>query len=212
MLDRRMAGNRATYDEIGVAYAELNRELPQSVSESMDRFVTGLPPGALVADVGCGPGRDLAELRARGLAVVGFDLSLGMLRAGGHPGVAQGDLTRLPVQRGSLDGLWCAAALLHIPRERVAGTLDGFGWVLHAGGALHLSVQEGTGEEVRRAAAGRTDRDLFFVRYEEHELRALLQRSGFTITSVDRSEAGHRWLTLEARLDHASSAGTAAGA
>lgn len=199
MIHHRVASNRATYDEIGVAYAELNRELPQSVVESMDRFVAALPAVGIVADVGCGPGRDLAALRARGLIAVGFDLSLGMLNAGGSAAVAQADMTRLPVRRGSLDGLWCAAAFLHVPRELSAATLDGFALALRHGGVLHLSVAEGEGDEVQQARLG-ARRDLFVVHHHEDELTAMLERSGFAVRSVHRSESHRRWLTLGAVL------------
>jgi SAM-dependent methyltransferase len=193
----RLDVNRSTYDEIGVGYAELNRELPQSVIDSMDRFTAALPAGSVVADVGCGPGRDLAELRRRGLRVIGLDLSIGMLRAGGHPGVAQADMTTLPIASAALDGLWCAAAFLHIPRELSGVTLDGFARILRPGGRLHLSVQEGDGDEVRQARLGR-GQDLYYVLHQEEDLTALLSASGFVVDTVHRSEAERRWLTLGA--------------
>lgn len=198
MIHRRMDSNRATYDEIGAAYAELNRELPQSVVESMERFLAVVPPDSLVADVGCGPGRDLVELRRRGLRVIGFDLSVGMLRAGGLSGVALADMTRLPVRPGSLDGIWCAAAFLHIPRELSAGTVDGFAQALRPGGRLHLSVAEGEGDQVQPARLGE-GRDLFFVQHGEDALRELLRSSGFAITSVHRSQSHRQWLTIGAQ-------------
>ncbi len=44
-----------------------------------------------------------------------------MLAAAGRvlPGsLVQADIRRLPVRSGSLDGIWCCAALLHVPEDR----------------------------------------------------------------------------------------------
>ena len=188
---------RATYDDAGDLYAAANREVPESVRESLDRFLAGLPPSAVVADVGCGPGRDLAELRARGVTAFGFDLSWGMLRAADATGVVQADMTRLPVRTAALDGIWCAAAFLHVPRELDAQTLAGFARVVRPGGMLHLSVAEGAAEGIERARYG-VSGDLWVVQREEAVLRHDLASAGFTVKSVNRSESHRRWLTIGA--------------
>jgi SAM-dependent methyltransferase len=73
-----------------------------------------------VADLGCGPGSDGARFAGEGYRVVGMDLSAGMLaiaarRLDGR--VTQADLRRLPLVSGRLDGIWCVAALLHVPED-----------------------------------------------------------------------------------------------
>ena len=189
---------RETYDAIGDAYAAANADLPESVLEAMAAFVAALPTHAVVADVGCGPGRDLAELRRRGLRAVGFDLSLGMLRAGGQSGVAVANMTRpLPVASRSLDGIWCAAAFLHVPRELASSTLAIFGGVLKVGGVLHLSVSEGEGEGLERdpyLEAGVR----WFVHHTEADLLNLLAEHSYVVRQIRRSESRRRWLTITA--------------
>ena len=62
-------------------------------------FLAGLPPGGVVADLGCGPAVDGARLASKGCRVVGVDISAGMLRiaAEGLDGrVVQADLRDLP--------------------------------------------------------------------------------------------------------------------
>jgi SAM-dependent methyltransferase len=202
--DRRLEDiigtTRATYDDVGQLYADANREVPQSVRDSLDLFVAALPPTAVVADIGCGPGRDLAELRARGVTVFGFDLSWGMLRAGPMPAVVQADMTRLPVRSAALDGIWCAASFLHVPRELGAATLAGFARVVRTGGVLHLSVAEGSAEGVEPARYG-SNGDLWVVQRDEAELRRDLASAGFSVTTLSRSESHRRWLTLAAVRD-----------
>jgi hypothetical protein len=121
-----------------------------------------------------------------------------MLRAGGMSGVALADMTvGLPVADASLDGIWCAAALLHVPRPLVPATITGFAAALRPAGRLHLSVSEGTGEGFERdsyIAAG----DRWFVHHEEAPLVELLARSGLVVVNLRRSKSRRRWLTLDA--------------
>jgi SAM-dependent methyltransferase len=116
------------------------------LEEPMTRLAAELPTGALVADVGCGPGNDTVRLRGLGLRAHGFDLSHAMLTARGVPGQVRADLRALPLRDGVLDGLWCVAVLLHIPRELVPGALAEFRRVLRPGGSAVITVAEGDGE------------------------------------------------------------------
>jgi SAM-dependent methyltransferase len=195
--DEVVETTRATYDDVAAMYADANREVPDSVRESLERFLVGLPARAIVADVGCGPGRDLAQLRARGVRAFGFDLSWGMLRSGAATGVVQTNMTKLPVGTAALDGIWCAAAFLHVPRELGAKALSEFARAVRSGGVLHLSVAEGNAEGIERARYG-VSGDLWVVQREESELRHDLGSVGFTVTSVNRSESHRRWITLGA--------------
>jgi SAM-dependent methyltransferase len=67
----------------------------------------GLVEGMRVLDVGCGPGRHVAALAARGVDVVGVDIShrfLALVR-GGWP--VRADARWLPVRSGSFDVVIC---------------------------------------------------------------------------------------------------------
>jgi ubiquinone/menaquinone biosynthesis C-methylase UbiE len=199
--DERVVTTRETYDRIASDYAAANRDLPDTVRASLARFLGGLRPGAVVADVGCGPGRDLAALRAAGVRAFGFDLSAGMLRAGGLPDAVQADMTALPIRASSLDGLWCAAAFLHIPSTSAEAVLLDFARVVRPGGLLHLSVTEGQGSGMEPRGYGTVAARLF-VHHDEGELVPMLTKVGFEVTSVERSESHRKWLTLGAvRVD-----------
>jgi hypothetical protein len=76
--------------------------------------------------------------------------------------------------------------------------LDGFAQALRPGGRLHLSVAEGEGDQVEPARLGE-GRDLFFVQHLEEALREMLRSSGFTVTSVHRSQSHRQWLTIGAQ-------------
>jgi SAM-dependent methyltransferase len=63
-------------------------------------------PGDLVLDLACGAGRHLAALASRGARVVGFDLSLPLLRAAQRragAGLVRGDMRDVALRSGAFD-------------------------------------------------------------------------------------------------------------
>jgi len=91
-----------------------------------------LPPGAMVLDVGCGPGRHLGPLARAGMAPVGIDVSAPFVSLAAESGhrVLRADARRLPLPRRSVDA---AISLCQ----------GGFGL---AGLALDPSAPGGTGD------------------------------------------------------------------
>jgi ubiquinone/menaquinone biosynthesis C-methylase UbiE len=189
----------ATYDQIAAEYAACWADKADAMVTARQRFAARLAPGARVLDVGCGPGRDTAELRMLGLNACGFDRSRGMLaqaRQRGRLPLLLGDMRRLPVPDGALDGLWCCAAFLHIPKRDGPAVLHEFRRVLRHDGTLYLSVKQGDGERWHAKEYGL---QRFFAYYQPDELDALLASAGFAIAecwadadSLGRPEA---WLS-----------------
>lgn len=72
------------------------------------------PPGALVLDLGCGPGGTLAVLKEAGLRFLGLDRSAALLSEALRERAApllRADMAALPLQRDSLDGIVCECVL-----------------------------------------------------------------------------------------------------
>lgn len=191
------AVTRSAYDVIAAAFARAQALGYPELLDDMRAFAGGLPSRARVADIGCGPGRDLALLRDNGLQAVGVDLSAGMLRAGGLSGVAQADMRRLPLGTAGLDGIWCQAALLHVPHADVPLVLAEFARVLRSGGLLHLVVAEGDGERWEEGAYGTSERR-WFAYHREESLSALLEAAGFTVTTAVHRSSHREWLLARA--------------
>ena len=188
----------ATYDQIAADYAACWAGKADALVTARQRFAARLAPGARVLDVGCGPGRDTAELRMLGLNAVGFDRSRGMVvqaRQRGELPLLLGDMRCLPVPDGALDGLWCCAAFLHIPKRDGLAVLHEFRRALRRGGILYLSVKQGDGE---RWHAGEYGLQRFFAYYQPGELDALLGEAGFAIaeswTDADSLGRPEAWL------------------
>ena len=72
---------RVSYDKIARTCLDKHRDRTE-YREHLDAFSSLLNPGALVLDVGSGPGIEAAELKARGFEVICIDLSFGMLDVG----------------------------------------------------------------------------------------------------------------------------------
>jgi SAM-dependent methyltransferase len=196
-VDDPTSTTRDTYDRIADSYRERAAGGWPEQADDIVAFRASLPdPGGWVADVGCGPGRDTAALRAAGLRTVGVDLSIGQLRAGGLDGVAQADMRALPLATGALAGVWCMASLLHLPRPDVPVALAELARACRAGAALHLAVADGDGEGFEEARMYGSTLRRWFTYHREPALRDLLAAAGFAVTGV-RRRSGHReWIQV----------------
>ena len=172
-------------------FALVNAEMPAQVAESARHFLAAVGGGGVVLDLGCGHARDMMWLEARGLRLVGSDLSRGMLSEATHRvdgPLVQMDM-RLPAFRDSaFQGVWCNAAILHLPKSDVLPTLKEIRRSLQPGGTLFISIQVGTGETWERGAYEQPV-SRFFARYQPEEFAAYLKQAGFTLVSQDDSHA-----------------------
>ncbi len=191
---------RRTYDRIATSYDEQARATTAELLAFKDEFCDRV--GGPVADLGCGPGRDLQLLRSKGLDAVGVDLSDGMLALARNRGpVVRGDLRQPPVRPGSLSGVWSSAALLHVPRDQVPATLCAWHALLTPGGLLGLSTSLGEDEgweKVPYAGDDPTGGTLhrWFVHHDQDALLALLRQAGFTVESATRRTSHRDWLMV----------------
>jgi SAM-dependent methyltransferase len=199
----QVAETRQTYDLIASEFARQNSVAAAEVAERLDELAASVPAGSVVADIGCGPGRDVMMLNARGMRAAGIDLSLGQLRASGVPGLVQAGMRRLPLRAGSVDGIWCWAALVHLPREVVPQALAEFARIVRCGGSFLMSIAEGEGEGFEVAAPCGSDGRRWFTRYREPELIAVLAAAGFGIRNIRRHRAYRDWLSVHAIRDPA---------
>lgn len=168
------------------AYAHWSRAIP--VPRLWDLMTKRLPPRARILDAGCGAGRDLLELRERGLVPIGLDMSAGLLAEAqdySRQPVVLGDLRALPFADCSMHGVWAVASLLHLPRAEVKDALREFSRVLRPGGVFLASLKEGEGARID--CHGR-----LFTFYSMLEWGDALQGAGFVIDQLgrDRAEVG----------------------
>jgi SAM-dependent methyltransferase len=185
-----------TYDTIAAEFARQTWDV--RLERALDSFARYLVPCALTLDLGCGPGRDVELLRARGYRAIGADLSLGMLReararVGGD--LMCGDMYALPFASGAFGGVWLCAALLHLPRVDAPRALGEVRRILRGASPLYVTVQQGVGERWDESRGAR-----LFTYYQPEELAALVRAAGFAVQELwsnrDESRPGINWINL----------------
>ena len=166
-----------------------------------DRLLSGcrLRPGALVVDVGCGPGSSLATMTANGFRGIGVDFSASLARtaaACGAPTVV-GDAERLPLAEAAADAVVVECVLSALPDKRRA-VAEAYR-VLRPGGVLVVTDMTLTApfpEPLNTAlawvacAAGALSADRY---------RRLLDDHGFTITASEDRAADLAAMVAQAR-------------
>ncbi|MGD3109098.1 class I SAM-dependent methyltransferase [Streptomyces sp. YGL11-2] len=183
----RAASWDAKFPDDGPAYAAGVAEL-------------SLRRGDHVLDAGCGTGRALPALReavgARG-TVLGADLTPEMLHAavragrGAHGALLLGDVTRLPLRGATLDAVFAAGLISHLPD--CAGGLSELARVVRPGGRLALFHPVGRAALAARKGRPLTPGDL----RAEPNLRPLLAGSGWDL--VRYVDEDSRYLALAVR-------------
>jgi Methylase involved in ubiquinone/menaquinone biosynthesis len=132
-----------------------------------DRLAEIVRPGAgeVVVDLGCGSGRSLAALAARGGAacLVGLDLAASRLGEAAarvaEARLVRADLTRpLPLATASVDAVLCHNVIELLPEPTIL--LGEVGRVVRPGGRVVLSHTDFAGLVVHGAEPGLTDRIL----------------------------------------------------
>src|SRR3954463_9935907 len=107
--EEKVRAVRAMFDAIAPRYDLVNRVMTFRMDVGWRRRAVrslGLQAGDLVLDLACGTGDLCNDLAAARLLPAGIDLSLGMLEhARTAAPLAQGDVLRLPVRDGSVDGV-----------------------------------------------------------------------------------------------------------
>jgi SAM-dependent methyltransferase len=120
----------------------------------VERFCSMLPPEGRVLDAACGPGRYFPLLLESGRSLIGVDHTDAYLAeaVAKFPEVPteKHDLQDLPY-RDEFDGVMCVDAMEFVPPEDWPIVLGRFREALRPGGALYLTVELQSEDDVRSA-------------------------------------------------------------
>ena len=199
-LKQRVVGS---YDRIAEKFAARWSNHPPV--QTLESFVSKLPATSRVLDAGCGPGHHAQFLARCGHEVTGIDLSEGMLRIARRSvhgiRLVKMDIQALRFPAGTFDGIWCAGAAMHIPREDILSLLRGFRSALRPAGVLGLAIQVGRSSEIVRY----DDDDRFFEYYRDPgEVSRLVARAGFRVVASDYGETARNTHGLDLTLKWAT--------
>ena len=173
-------------------------------SRFLERFAGALPAGGRVLDYGCGTGEEMGWLRRHGFHVEGVDGTLEFVLAARRrcPGIrilhARFETVLLPPAR--YDGIWCNAALIHVPPQEMARQLKKLKGALKPAGWLGLTLAWGKAKRFLRRdwIPGR-----YLAAYTQAEADALLKgwRILWRKTAAKDGRSG-RWIQLLASWDN----------
>lgn len=165
------------YAEKAQYYADL-----MSASAGKDplqvKFISALPKGSHVLDLGCGPGHFALFMANAGLQVTASDAVAEMVDLiPEHPSVTPVHATFDDVSGENLyDGIWANFSLLHAPRADMPRHLAALKTALKPGGLFHIALKSGDNSE--RDGLGRQ-----YTYFTQTELDDLLTNAGFVIDS-----------------------------
>jgi len=191
---------RVTYELIASAYSRRQDRLGSDSSwlvSLLDELSWRLRPGAVVVDLGCGPGLHVTRLRAQGMVAFGVDLSAAMLGQAQTRDVrlvgrmVRGRAEQLPLRSSSVGGVWSSFALLHVPNSSMPAVFGEVSRVLVPGGTACLTFAGGDApyvEEVEyRRGAFRT-----FHPLSAAQAAVMASQAGLTVIDQSSDPDGHR--------------------
>ena len=172
------------YDQHAKAYVDSTRDV--EFSQTQERFLQYLEPGAWILEFGCGSGRDTKYFRNRGFQVEAVDGSAEFVRiASEYTGI---NVRRMLFQDldevECYDGIWACSSILHLPCAELEVVLGKMARALRRRGIVYTSFKYGTEEGER---SGR-----YFTNMTEAKMAGLLER----IPVYDVEEM---WVTFDVR-------------
>lgn len=176
-------------------------------------FPTVFVGGMKILDIGCGSGRDIADLIKYGIDVYGIDASLEMVHNAQerHPElnerIEQAILPNLGKPfGGKFDGVLCSAVLMHLPKEELFDAVFAIRNVLKENGRLLVSIPQDRPDidEHCRDSKGR-----LFNSVKPEYLQLLFERLGFSVIGKwwddDSTRPGYSWFTIAFTLKYSGS-------
>lgn len=174
---------RSGYSNVNstIAYYEQNAEAYAASTVTTDMFdvrqafLSCVPTGSRILDVGCGSGRDLKAFSDAGYSAEGLEPSSTMARLSASFSGCRVTCGRVQDLNSvaEFDGVWCCASLLHIVRSELPDVLGRILRVLKPQGVCFVSFKVGDGD---REEIGRHFTDL-----QEPQLKSLLEHCGGVI-------------------------------
>ena len=164
--------------------------LEADMSATQEKFLSLLPKGAHILDLGCGSGRDSLCFLQQGFQVTAVDGSEELAKFAGEligQEVVVADFKDLVLPKASFDAIWASASLLHVHSEALPGILAKVIDLAKPGAIFYMSFKYGDYEGER---GGRYYTDLNEERFAE-----FLLKSGRSLEIIEQ------WVAKDVRPD-----------
>ena len=193
-MDEKNKNAVEIYDEIAEDYAK-NYDSIDGEEDLifLNTFLSHVPRGSYLVDIGCGTGFSAEWLVQKGMKVEGCDLSSRMI------GIAKKNYPAIrfsiadmrifkPLQ--DADAVWAGYSMFHFDQIDFEQTIENIKIWLKSGGILGLVMQEGEGK-VDVPEPFLPGRNIYIHLYAEDELKKIVARHGFEIVDFKRRSAQH---------------------
>lgn len=158
------------------------------------KFISYIPQGGRILDLGCGSGRDSLFFKGLGYDVTAVDGSTEMcIQAEKNIGQPVINMTFDKLEYDSeFDGIWACASLLHVPSGEIEKVLKAIEKALKTGGFFYCSFKYGDYEGERE---GR-----YYTDYTEKSIDSLfascpsLKKVDMWISDDVRPQRSDRWI------------------
>lgn len=181
----------AAYSAHADAYAPVHAP---KMSVQVQRFSQSLPTPSRILDAGCGPGRDLARFARHGHVPCGVDLNpVFAAMASTHAPTVRCDLREVGDHflKGSFDGIWAAASLVHLSPSETAVVLGQFATLLRPGGKLFLALRS-VGET---GWLDEPDGRRWYTVWDPEEILPVVVATGFVVHQLEGGPYSEIWAT-----------------
>ena len=167
-------------------------------SAFLRRFIRTLPSHGNILDYGCGIGIEMAWMQKKGFLVEGIDGTLEFVKESRRrcPDVkiTHARFENAKLSLGAYDGIWCNAALIHVPPQEMKRQLGALRRCLKPNGILGLSCAWGR-------MKGFTRRDWipgrYIAGYRKEELKTFFdQWTIHDIKVTSRASREGRWIQI----------------
>lgn len=173
--------------------------------EGTNSFISLLPKGASVLDVGCAGGVKTQYLVERELNVTGIDFSENMIKIAKER-VPQAnflvyDMNAMDSFEGMYDGIYLSAVILHVPKDQIVALLRKIVKHLKDGGYLYIAVKEKREHEPEEEIKVENELgytyERFFSYFLVDEVIQYLNIAGLHMTTAILTTAGRRnWIQV----------------
>jgi len=203
-FEERIKMNNLYYDEHLLKLKK--RSETRDFRELSTIFFKHLPKSGLILDIGCGLGLQSKYLLSENYEVIGIEPceSLAKFAQEKYKKVVNGTFETLDeIQFISPPvGMWCAASLLHVPKDESQHCLHKMRKVIKKDGVLFITVRKGDNSSLDNYDNVKTeDKAARFIQlYDENFLSDLLVKSSFKINylRIEDSYWGRscKWISL----------------
>lgn len=172
-------------------------------TDVQDRFLSLLPPRAVILDFGCGSGRDTKYFLEQGYLVDAIDGSEELCRIAS-------DYTGIPVKHmyfeelnevQMYDGIWACSSILHLNRSKLSDVLMKMETAAKLGAVIYTSFKYGSHEGLRNGRYFTDFTEESFVDFleEQHKGNKCIKTEiieMWTTSDVRPGRSDEKWLNL----------------